>query len=659
MDKDIMMWRLLSATVQAVPAKTALADTLVKWVRGNRKQFRLTQRKIPDWETIGVVAAQRAQAVISEMLDTVVGRIATVLRLDAIDAALLGFVVAADRNNILRILCTALVTHRFEPEVLFGSTIGATPTDIRARITKGDLHRLGLISLTMGKDGQMLLAPSWTLNRLLDRAVGDDEAIVELLVGRRQRATLSREAFARVGGEADLIIRLLSGAIAGREAGINILLYGPPGTGKTELARTVAEAAGAQLFSVGEADDDGEEPTRWDRVTAYRLAQRVAQRRAGTVLLFDEMEDMIGDAQPTSEGYFTRRDGSKIFINRLLETNAAPTLWTTNALGNTDPAILRRMSFVLKIDYPTPEATEIMLRRVAREEAVVIGDGGLARLATHAPETGTVLRAALRVGRIAGGGEGDATRVAQALVSSLRGGQPFHVPAKDPGKIDLALYEADQDMAVLIDRLASDATPDDFSLLLTGPPGTGKTGLAHHIAKRLDRPLIIKRASDLLSKWVGETEQQIAGAFDEALARGGVLLFDEVDSLLFDRSDAKQSWEVTQVNELLTWFDSHRLPFIAATNNGHKLDPAALRRFVFKLDLKPLSVVKAAAAYSRFFGTPAPAGLADLPGLTPGDLAVVARQMRYAGEASEGAAILTRLAAELAAKPGIKGRIGF
>ena len=74
----------------------------------------------------------------------------------------------------------------------------------------------------------------------------------------------------------------------------------------------------------------------------------------------------------------------------------------------------------------------------------------------------------------------------------------------------------------------------------------------------LDRPLIVKRASDLLSKWVGETEAQIAAAFAEARRREGVLLFDEVDSLLFDRATARTSWEVGQVNELLTWLDRYR-----------------------------------------------------------------------------------------------------
>jgi SpoVK/Ycf46/Vps4 family AAA+-type ATPase len=167
----------------------------------------------------------------------------------------------------------------------------------------------------------------------------------------------------------------------------------------------------------------------------------------------------------------------------------------------------------------------------------------------------------------------------------------------------------------------------------------------------------VKRASDLLSRWVGGTEEVIAGAFAEARERQGVLLFDEVDSLLFDRSTAQASWEVGQVNELLTRLDRHPLPVVAATNHGHKLDPAALRRFVFKLDLKPLDGVRASRAFEHFFGLPTPAALAGVNGLTPGDFAVVKRQMRH--RSMSPAAIVEALRQEAAARPERNARIGF
>jgi len=137
-----------------------------------------------------------------------------------------------------------------------------------------------------------------------------------------------------------------------------------------------------------------------------------------------------------------------------------------------------------------------------------------------------------------------------------------------------------------------------------------------------------------------------------------VLFFDEADSLLFDRQTARTSWEVTQVNELLTWLDRHPLPVFAATNDQQRLDPAALRRFTFKLAFLPLSAASAARAFERFFGCAAPAGLDRLNALTPGDFAVVARQVKVIGPLPA-EALLARLEAELAVKPGGMATIGF
>ena len=89
------------------------------------------------------------------------------------------------------------------------------------------------------------------------------------------------------------------------------------------------------------------------------------------------------------------------------------------------------------------------------------------------------------------------------------------------------------------------------SLCLHGVPGTGKTSFAEHIAERLDKPLIYRRASDLKNKWLGGTEKNLRVMFAEAQSENAVLLLDEADSFLFDRTRAEHSWERSQVNELL------------------------------------------------------------------------------------------------------------
>lgn len=403
---------------------------------------------------------------------------------------------------------------------------------------------------------------------------------------------------------------------------------------------------------MGEALDDGEEPDRFDRISAFQMGQHLLASSDSDVLLFDEMEDFIGDVQPAHGDWYRGREGSKVFVNRLIETNPVPVIWTTNAIGNTDPAILRRMSYVLKLDHPSRETALAMLDRVAAEENVS-ANGEWTQLIEHTPEAASVLRVSARAARLADEGDGG-VEVAKSLVKALRGRE---LPLAGKGDIDLSLYESDRPIAPLVETLCNSAHTD-ISLLLTGPPGTGKTALAHHFARAMDRPLMVKRTSDLLSKWVGETEANIADAFADARSKGSVLLFDEADSLLSDRSNARASWEVSQVNELLTWLDHHPLPVIAATNFARRLDPATARRFVFKLDLKPLCAERSAVAFERFFESPAPASLRQLQKLTPGDFALVARQIRHCGSLTP-EQIVARLKQEEACKPDAQKRIGF
>jgi SpoVK/Ycf46/Vps4 family AAA+-type ATPase len=177
------------------------------------------------------------------------------------------------------------------------------------------------------------------------------------------------------------------------------------------------------------------------------------------------------------------------------------------------------------------------------------------------------------------------------------------------------------------------------TVLLYGPPGTGKTQFTEHLANELGLPLVSKSASALLSKWLGDSEKNIASAFEEAAAEDAILFFDEGDSFLRSRERAHHAWEVTQTNELLQKMERFDGIVIVATNLFRDLDAAALRRFTFKIEFRELDLNQ------RWKMFVAEAGLTDLVAsidaetreswerrllfmryLTPGDFATVKRQ---------------------------------
>ena len=166
--------------------------------------------------------------------------------------------------------------------------------------------------------------------------------------------------------------------------------------------------------------------------------------------------------------------------------------------------------------------------------------------------------------------------------------------------------------------------------------------------------------------WVGENEKNIARAFRQAEQDGSLLLIDEVDSFLQDRRGARNSWEVTLVNEMLTQMESFSWVFIASTNLMDGIDQAALRRFDLKVKFGFLKLEQAWELLRRYcitlkLATPQPEQLAKvmrMQALTPGDFAAVVRQNCFRPIASA-AVLVAALEAECAVKEGSKTSIGF
>ncbi len=215
--------------------------------------------------------------------------------------------------------------------------------------------------------------------------------------------------------------------------------------------------------------------------------------------------------------------------------------------------------------------------------------------------------------------------------------------------------------------------PPRLNLLLSGPPGCGKTEFVKWLGEQLGRKVVALGASDLKDKFVGETEKRIARAFRDAERDGAVLFFDEVDSFLRSRGQADHGWEISETNELLARLEDFKGLFVAATNFPSSLDPAVLRRFTFKLSFGYLGEEGKRIFFERYFGDPLTdaeaAELRDIPDLCPGDFRTVRQRLDYLPGGKTNARRLAALREESERKAALppgedfdrsaRGRLGF
>jgi hypothetical protein len=313
------------------------------------------------------------------------------------------------------------------------------------------------------------------------------------------------------------------------------------------------------------------------------------------------------------------------------------------------------MNLALRFSKPTLSVRKAMVARIAKGADFRLDESAALELARTPAPPALIENAILSAARI----QGLAIDARKILESSLRALGRRETPrASAPIPFDPKLSSADVDLAQLAEQVAK-SRRRALSFCLSGPPGTGKSAYARHLAERLDLDVLEKRFSDLSSMWLGESEKAIAAAFEEAADLRAFLILDEADSLLHDRGAAHHSWEITQVNEMLTQMERHPYPFACTTNAPELLDAAAARRFLFKVRFLSMTANQIAEAYRRTFRAEAPAFVLKLSGLTPADFATVARKASALDERDP--RVLTQwLEYEAQAKPGAQRRkIGF
>lgn len=602
-------------------------------------------------------------------------RVGELVRLDETDRRLLEFAVSLRETTLLESVTDLLGRVNANQAIARTSSILQMPVQAvqRALSSKGRLAQSGLLS--MSKDGSRDLIGMFDLLSR-DFASSMMRAGVDMFDLLRSRVSIAPQGnlalgdYAHLGPRVNLIRAYLVKAREQQRAGVNILVYGPPGTGKTEFAKALAEAIGVPLFEVNTVDSDDDPIRGTERLNAFRAGQRFLGCQSA-MILFDEVDDVF----ETEGGSLARLFGMRAMHNKhkgaivkVLEGNPVPTIWLTNDVRGIDPAFLRRFDWVLEMPVPPRSVRERLIARHC--EGLIVGTAGK-RLADSEHLAPAILtRAASVVNMLRD--ELDTRSASDTLVgmvdSTLRaqGHKPLRHATADAvlEAYDLAFANADADLDALVRGMGRHG---ESRLLLYGAPGTGKTAFAGHLARRLDKPLLVRRASDLLSKWVGESERNIASAFDEARGGDCALLIDEIDSFLHDRTKAQASWEVSQVNELLTQMESFEGLLIATTNFLDGLDPAALRRFDLKVRFDAL---RASQAWELLCRHCALAGLPEpdrslypevqrMAGVVaPSDFAALSRRNLFQPLANAGAWV-EALKRECNLKPDVPAPIGF
>jgi SpoVK/Ycf46/Vps4 family AAA+-type ATPase len=426
----------------------------------------------------------------------------------------------------------------------------------------------------------------------------------------------------------------------------------------------LAGELGSALYEIASARRDGGVLDTQERFRAYCLSQALFARSPGKLILFDEIEDVFRDSD---KGKNTDSNDSsrKAWVNRLLESNPVPAFWISNNIHVIDSAYLRRFDYVLEMKAPPRRVRGWILEQYLGD--LPVSDAWKCRMAEHEDLMPAVVERAAKVIRSAHDLPPDETERSLARVI----GNTLEVMglSRDPRNPALSagyrldVVNTDCDMVEIQHSLASHR---QGRICLYGPPGTGKTAYGRHVAAELDRPLLVRRASDIVSPWLGMTERNMARMFRQAREEEAVLLLDEADSFLQDRQNAQRSWELTNVNEMLTQMESFEGIFIASTNLMDSLDAAALRRFDLKIRFDYLKPEQAWALFEDTRmqlgiddGMDLEAAVARLTCLTPGDFANVVRQARLRPVRSS-MTLLHRLRGECEMKPeGRRKAIGF
>lgn len=449
------------------------------------------------------------------------------------------------------------------------------------------------------------------------------EKIMKAILGQSMKSTLCLKDFEHIKSEADTVMKILTSAVEQKKHGINILLYGGVGTGKTEFAKLMGNKTNIPVYAVKTKNPNLDEADRNDRLVDLYSKQFVLDNTDRACILFDEAEDVM------NRGWGFNGNASKGYLNNLLDETKVPVIWTTNNISDVDPAFLRRMTYCVEFEKLSNDTRLEIWKKILRKNKLKISAKKVEELSKDYDIPPSLIANAVQTTKMTDGGEEDFEKyienVAKVVTKrkSVKNKKEFEMKDYDEN-----LVNADYDISNLTQKIKQ-CGKQNFSLCLYGEPGTGKSLYARYLAKQLGIEVIMQRASDLISPFLGQTEQNIAKAFADAKAKKAMLIFDEADTFLQNRNNAYRSWEISQVNEMLTWMETHEYPFVCTTNLLDTLDEASLRRFTFKIRFDFLKREQVNNAIEHFFGIKN--ANVNIKGLTAGDFATVKKKIDFLG----------------------------
>ena len=627
----------------------------------------------------------------STLVEKNIDALAGLLQLNKAERALLLYGTLARYQRDLRSLLVEFkVNNAPEAYAALADIAGVKASDVGEALRAGSrLERIGLVENLISEhnitDLADLMKVSEKLPPVLMREYRDQSELMAVFTRPASKTSLVTKDFHFVDDDVQVLVSLMRNAVERKELGVNVLLYGPPGTGKTELAKVVAQAAGLELFEVEYADRDGNSLSGRDRYRSLQIAQVFLKGASQASLLFDEVEDVFPPISVDAAQLMARQEqqalssavshsvNGKAWVNQILEANAVPTIWVTNRIEQIDPAFRRRFAYHLELKSPPPGAREQLVRKTL--DGVSVSDGFVAKLTERKGLTPAQIRTAVRfadlaqtAGKDTEKSAEDTTAYEKLIERQLKNSDEAlgNKAADNKGRKQVTTYDLEMlnvetrfDIPRIVDALKARG---HGTLCFYGAPGTGKTALGEHIARALGQPLLVKQASDLISKFVGETEQNMAKMFAEAEAEKAVLLLDEADSFLQDRRCAQRSYEVTEVNEMLQQMERYNGIFVCTTNLLDRVDQAALRRFTFKIKFKPLTkeqrekmfITEALAGDATRFDDALRVRLAKLEQICPGDFAAVKRQVDILATEFTADEFMEQLEAEHRIKPEVR-----